>query len=109
MKGWNTAGKPVTLMSWQEEAVKALLGWDTGIQTVTLIGVGRGAGKTTVLCTVSRYLRARASGRLLAGDPARQMTDGEQYAERPAVTVGCGPARGGAGRTGGIPNAGARP
>jgi ABC-type branched-subunit amino acid transport system ATPase component len=90
VKGWDASGKPVELLPWQELAVTAMLGWDRGIQTVTLVGAGRGAGKTTVLCTVGRYIRARATGRPLADDPVRQMTGEEQYTERPGVTVRCG-------------------
>lgn len=71
MKGWDLSGKPVELQPWQELAVMALLGWDEGERTVTLISRARGAGKSTVLYTAGRYARARASGRPLKDDPVR--------------------------------------
>jgi hypothetical protein len=72
VKGWNLAGEPITLQPWQELAVLALLGWDEGERTVTLISRARGAGKTTVLYTAGRYARARAKGKPLKDDPVRE-------------------------------------
>lgn len=74
MKGWNLAGEPVDLLPWQEEDVKALLGWDDGHGGVVLRSRGKGAGKSVVLYTVGRYARARAKGRPLRDDPAREAT-----------------------------------
>ena len=59
MKGWNLAGEPVDLLPWQEEDVKALLGWDDGHRGVVLRSRDHGAGKSVVLYTVGRYARAR--------------------------------------------------
>lgn len=72
MKGWNLAGEPVDLQPWQADAVTALLGWDEGNRTLTLISRGKGEGKSVVLYTVGRYVRARASGKPLMDDPIRQ-------------------------------------
>ena len=72
MKGWNPAGEPVTLEPWQEDAVRALLGWDEGNCDVTLFARGRDAGKSVVLYTAGRYARARAKGRPLRDDPVRE-------------------------------------
>lgn len=71
MKGWDLSGKPVDLQPWQELAVAALLGWDEGERTVTLVSRANGAGKSTVLYTAGRYARARAKGKPLKDDPAR--------------------------------------
>ena len=51
---------------------RGLLGWDEGERTVTLISRANGAGKSTVLYTAGRYARARAKGKPLKDDPARQ-------------------------------------
>jgi phage terminase large subunit-like protein len=80
VKGWTLSGEPVELQPWQELAVMALLGWDEGNRTVTLISRARGAGKSTVLATAGRYARARAKGRPLRDDPVR---DREQQEDGP--------------------------
>lgn len=72
MKGWNLAGEPFDLEPWQEDAVRALLGWDEGQADVTLCSRGIGAGKSVVLYTAGRYARARSKGRMLRDDPARE-------------------------------------
>jgi phage terminase large subunit-like protein len=71
VKGWTLSGEPVELQQWQELAVMALLGWDEGGRTVTLISRARGEGKSTVLATAGRYARARAKGMPLRDDPVR--------------------------------------
>jgi hypothetical protein len=79
VKGWNLADEPVELLDWQADAVRALLGWDDGNRTVTLVSAGGGAGKSVVLYTVGRYVRARMWGRPLRDDPIRdrdQQEDG---------------------------------
>jgi hypothetical protein len=77
VKGWNLAGDPVDLLPWQEDAVRALLGWDEGNRTVTLISGGKGAGKSVVLYTAGRYVSARAKGRPLKDDPVRNGAEPE--------------------------------
>jgi hypothetical protein len=72
VKGWNMAGEAVDLMPWQEDAVRALLGWDEGNREVALVSRARGEGKSLVLYTAGRYARARAAGRPLRDDPIRQ-------------------------------------
>jgi phage terminase large subunit-like protein len=71
VKGWDLSGEPVELLPWQELAVRALLGWDEGERTVTLVSRAKGAGKTVVLYTAGRYARARAKGKPLRDDPIR--------------------------------------
>ena len=76
MKGWNLAGEPVTLERWQEDAVRSLLAWDDAKTGVTLMPMAGGAGKSVVLYTAGRYARARANGRPLRDDPAREAVVG---------------------------------
>jgi hypothetical protein len=68
--GWAPDGTPVDLSPWQEEAVRALLGWD-GAHAVHLPVRGRQGGKSVVISTVARYDRARSRGAMLRGDPQR--------------------------------------
>jgi hypothetical protein len=70
VKGWAPDGTPVTLLPWQEEAVRALLAWNHET-TVVLAARGRGGGKSVVLHTVARYDAARSRGRMLRDDPRR--------------------------------------
>lgn len=77
MKGWTLAGEPVDLQPWQELAVMALLGWDEGNRTVTLVSRGRAEGKSVVLYTAGRYVSARARGKPLKDDPVRQRSQQE--------------------------------
>lgn len=77
MKGWDLSGKPVELHPWQELAVLALLGWDDGGRTVTLSSRASGEGKSVVLLTAGRYVSARARGKPLKDDPARNRSQQE--------------------------------
>jgi hypothetical protein len=65
-------GEPVTLRPWQEEAVRALPGWDERQIGAVLRPQGHGAGTSVVLYTAGRYARARAKCRPLRDDPIRE-------------------------------------
>jgi hypothetical protein len=77
VKGWDLSGRPVDLQPWQELAVVALLGWDDSGRTVTLTSRADGEGKSVVLLTAGRYVAARAKGRPLKDDPARDRQEGD--------------------------------
>jgi hypothetical protein len=78
VKGFTHDGHEVTLLPWQEDAVRDLLEWDS-LRGVRLMPAGRGGGKSVILATAAAYDKAYSSSRPLPDDP-RMQEDGEEEA-----------------------------